>query len=44
MSKNEQIAAYSSNYFNDKTKGINIKKRRILDKFSNDPLLNAIQR
>ena len=44
VSKNEKIAIHFNNYFNDITEGLNIKKWSISDKFSDDPLLNAIRK
>ena len=44
VSKNEKIAAHFNNYFNDITEGLNIKKWSISDKFSDDPLVNAIRK
>ena len=44
VSKNEEIATHFNNYFNDITKGLNIKKWCILDKLSDDPLVNATQK
>ena len=40
VSKNEKIATHFNNYF----KGLNIKKWRISDKLSHDPLVNAIRK
>ena len=42
MKKGELIS--KSNYFNDLTKELNIKKWCISDKLSDDPLVNAIQK
>ena len=42
VSKNEEIATHFNNYFNDITKGLNIKEWCISDKLSDDPLVNAI--
>ena len=39
--KNEEIATYLNNYFNDIIKGLNIEKWCISDKLSDDPLVNA---
>ena len=39
--KNEEIATYLNNCFNDITKGLNIEKWCISDKLSDDPLVNA---
>ena len=44
VSKNEDIATHCNNYFNDITKGLNIKKWSISDKSSDDPLVNAIRK
>ena len=44
VSKNEEIATHSNNYFNDITKGLNIKKWCISDKLSDDPPVNAIRK
>ena len=44
VSKNEEIATHFNNYFNDITKGLNIKKWCISDKSSDDPLVNAIRK
>ena len=44
VSINEEIATHFSNYFNDITEGINIKKWCISDKLSDDPLVNAIRK
>ena len=41
--KNDEIATHFNNYFNDITKGLNIKKWCISDKLSDDPLVNAIR-
>ena len=41
-SKNEEIATHVNNYFNDITKGLNIKTFFISDKLSDDQLVNAI--
>ena len=43
VSKNEEIATHFNNYFNDITKGLNIKKWCISDHLSDDPLVNDIQ-
>ena len=40
--KNKEITTHFNNYFNDTTKGLNIKKWYISDKLSYDPLVNAI--
>ena len=42
--KNEEIATYLNNYFNDITKGLNIEKWCISDKLSDDPLVNVSQK
>ena len=42
VSINEEIATHFNNYFNDITKGLNIKEWCISDKLSDDPLVNAI--
>ena len=42
--KNEEIATHFNNYFNNLTKGLNIKKWCISDKLSDDPLVNAIRK
>ena len=44
VSKNEEIATDFNNYFNDITKGPNIKKWFISVKLSDDPLVNAIRK
>ena len=44
VSKNEEIATHFNNYFNDITKGLNIKKWCISDKLSDDLLVNAIRK
>ena len=44
VSKNEEIATHFNNYFNDITKGLNIKKWCISGKLSDDPLVNAIRK
>ena len=44
VSKNEEIATHFNNYFNDITKGLNIRKWCISDKLSDDPLVNAIRK
>ena len=44
VSKNEEIATHFNNYFNDITKGLKIKKWCILDKLSDDPLVNGIRK
>ena len=44
VSKNEEIATHFNNYFNDITKGLNIKKWCIPDDLSDDPLMNAIRK
>ena len=44
LSKNEEIATHFNNYFNDITKGLNVRKRCISDKLSDDPLVNAIRK
>ena len=44
VSKNKEIAIQFNNYFNGITKGLNIKKWFILDKSSDDPLVNAIRK
>ena len=44
VSKNEKIATFFNNYFNDITEGLNIKKWSISDKLSDDPLVNAIRK
>ena len=44
VSKNEEIATHFNNYFNDITKGLNIKKWYISDNLSDDPLANAIRK
>ena len=42
VSKNEEIATHFNNYFNDITKGLNIKKWCVSEKLSDDPLVNVI--
>ena len=42
VSKNMEIATHLNNYFNNITKGPYLKKWCISDKFSDDPLVNAI--
>ena len=42
--KTEEIATHFNNYFNDITKGVPIKKCRISNMFSDDPLVNAIRK
>ena len=44
VSKNEEIATHLDNYFNDITKGLNIKKWCISDKLPDEPLVNAIRK
>ena len=44
VSKNEKIATYFNNYFNDITEGLNIKKWSISDKLFDDSLVNAIRK
>ena len=44
VSKNEEIATHFNNYFNDITKGLNIKRWCISDKLSDDPLVNTIRK
>ena len=44
VSKNEEIANHFNNYFNDITKGLNIKKLCISDKLFDDLLVNAIRK
>ena len=42
VSKNEKIATHFNNYFNDMTKGLNIKRWCISDKLSDDPLMTHL--
>ena len=44
VSENEEIGTDFSNYFNDITEGLNIKKWCISDKLSDDPHLNTIRK
>ena len=44
VSKNEEIATHFNSYFNNITKGLNIKKWCISEKLSYDPLVNAIRK
>ena len=44
VSKNEEIATHFNNYFNDITKGLNLKKWCVKDKSSDDLLVNTIRK
>ena len=41
---NEETPTHVNNYFNDITKGLHIKKWSTWNKFSDDPILNAIRK
>ena len=44
VSENEEIATHFNGYYNDITRGVNIKNWCISDKLPDDPFVNAIQK